>query len=233
MPFLLFGYVIFVHDIQYYQDLKNKIRYYTKVRIIRTFPSRKIKYRADQDRRHQETTSMLCNAHSSSNMILCGHANPHGDAYCCYKFNHSHFHEVHQYKHIEDIVNIQMLEAEYKKAACNRDFFVFFTTGEVNVDLNKLRWNIVIVSEENWKEYFGPFWARIFYLKKITPLNINSATTRQMSDLIGFGKTKISQIVAERRKRPFQSIDEAYERLKVSGGGKGIGRELLNKFFYT
>jgi hypothetical protein len=46
MPFLLFGYVIFVHDIQYYQDLKNKIRYYTKVRIIRTFPSRKIKYRA-------------------------------------------------------------------------------------------------------------------------------------------------------------------------------------------
>ena len=46
MPFLLFGYVIFVHDIQYYQDLKNKIRYYTKVRIIPTFPSRKIKYRA-------------------------------------------------------------------------------------------------------------------------------------------------------------------------------------------
>jgi hypothetical protein len=34
MPFLLFGYVIFV---QYYQDLKNKIR---------TFPGGKIKYRA-------------------------------------------------------------------------------------------------------------------------------------------------------------------------------------------
>jgi hypothetical protein len=174
----------------------------------------------DEQKVHQETSSQHCSTINPSTMIICGSGNPHGDAYCCFKAGGMHFHEVHQYKHTMETITLDILQSELEKAACSNDLFVFFTTGTIDFELEKLPSNVVIVSEENWENYFGPFWARIFYLKSVTPININTATSSQIRILKSFGEIKTERIISERKKSKFVSMEDAFNRLKKQKGNK-------------
>jgi len=104
--------------------------------------------------------------------------------------------ELHQYKHIQKKVSVQLLQSEYNIAANTHDFFILFTTHKSAVEERNLPPNTALVCEQNFSDYFGPFAARAFQRMKI---NINTATRTQLQSMEGIGVEGANRLLDNRR----------------------------------
>jgi hypothetical protein len=152
--------------------------------------------------------------------------NPSGDAFCILKMKSGEFvNEVHQYKHVKSPVTSDSFADEYEKAASkDTDFFVYFTTSEASDDV-QIPFRCALVDKSCWKDYFGPYWARGFYLKVQDPPNINDCSFFHLTSVRGVGDSRGRLI---QRKRPYDGADQAYEVLE-----KKVPKSVLKRFRYN
>ncbi|GJJ67660.1 hypothetical protein EMPS_00006 [Entomortierella parvispora] len=132
--------------------------------------------------------------------------------------------EVHQCKLIADGGGIDY-QAERKKAASDRDFFIMFTSkDQLEVDLPPLSG---IVDGSNWALYFGPFAGRAFVFATTGALDINRAQRKDLKRIRGIDETKADLIINERTKRRFDSYEDATQRLR------GVDDTVLRRFKFS
>ncbi|KAG0287648.1 hypothetical protein BGZ97_007036, partial [Linnemannia gamsii] len=129
--------------------------------------------------------------------------------------------EVHQCKLTTDRREIDY-QAERRKAASDKDFFMLFTTVDrLDVELPPLSG---IVDKSNWQLYFGPFAGRAFVFATTGALDINLATRKDLKRMRGVDDKKADLIIQERARRRFDSCEDATQRLC------GVGETVLQRF---
>ncbi|KAF9357373.1 hypothetical protein BGX26_003808 [Mortierella sp. AD094] len=120
--------------------------------------------------------------------------------------------EVHQCK-LVDKGSMDYL-VERKKAASGSDFFILFTSKELNVQLPS---NSGVVDRTNWDSYFGPFAGRAHIYASTDALDINYATRTDLMRMEGVCEKTADAIISERSMRIFDSREDAKQRLKCVG----------------
>ncbi|KAK3819964.1 MAG: hypothetical protein J3Q66DRAFT_335951 [Benniella sp.] len=131
--------------------------------------------------------------------------------------------EVHQCKLITGSESIDY-QAERRKAASDKDFFMLFTSQDrLDIELPLLSG---IVDKSNWARYFGPFAGRAFVYATTGALDINLAPRKDLKRMEGVSDVKADLIVQERNKRRFDSYEDATQRLC----GRGLGKTVLKRF---
>ncbi|KAK3826764.1 MAG: hypothetical protein J3R72DRAFT_12604 [Linnemannia gamsii] len=132
--------------------------------------------------------------------------------------------EVHQCKLITDRGEIDY-QAERRKAASDKDFFMLFTTIDgLDVELPPLSG---IVDKSNWALYFGPFAGRAFVFATTGALDINLAPQKDLRRMRGVDDRKADLIIQERARRRFDSYEDATQRLR------GVGETVLKRFKFS
>ncbi len=120
-------------------------------------------------------------------------------------------------------------ELEYVKATGDReDFFIEYSTGSYSSftadDLPHDRCGLVY--EENFQSYFGPYAGRAFFLKNLSPPNINTASRSLLRLVDGVGPGLIQHILDERKRSPISDEGDAIQRIP------GLGRKKAKLFQY-
>ncbi|KAF0434870.1 putative crinkler family protein [Gigaspora margarita] len=120
--------------------------------------------------------------------------------------------EVHQAKRWKTkSLSLNDYQSERNKSACDKDFFILFTTAKkCNF---KLPMNSGIVDGLKWKEYFGPFAGRAHVYAIVGPLNINTATYTELMTIDGIGENRVITILKE---RPFKNLEDAKIKTGIS-----------------
>jgi hypothetical protein len=151
--------------------------------------------------------------------------NPAGHGFCSFRdpMNGVHFHEVHQYKHRKKKISEENFLDEKSKSSSDHDFFILFSTSESN-DF-ELPINAALVDSSNWKEYYGPYWARAFYMKTRHAPSINQGSIFQLSSIKGVKRHRAEKIIEERKRGEFLSLDDASTRLKIAKRTLSLYRE--------
>jgi hypothetical protein len=164
-------------------------------------------------------------------MFLCAQGNDAGDSYCCLRTDRGYVHEVHQYKHKKVVVDQESYETEFEKAASKDDFFILFTTSHASV--HSLHPRCAIVDASCWQRYYGPYWARAFYIKDVNfdfPC-INTSKAFRLESVCGIGKKRRLKIVDERQTNgKFKNLEDAVERLW--NDNKVVPPSVLKRFRY-
>jgi DNA polymerase III alpha subunit len=164
-------------------------------------------------------------------MFLCAQGNDAGDSYCCLRTDRGYVHEVYQYKHKKVVVDQESYQTEFEKAASKEDFFIFFTTSHASV--HSLPPRCAIVDASCWQRYYGPYWARAFYIKDVNfdfPC-INTSKAFRLESVFGIGKKRRLKIVDERQTNgKFKNLEDAVERLW--NGNKVVPPSVLKRFRY-
>ncbi|KAL1914250.1 uncharacterized protein VTP21DRAFT_9090 [Calcarisporiella thermophila] len=168
--------------------------------------------------------SIKIDVRGCKHIILNGTSAPYGDSFLgldteaeCQGLN-----EVHQYKRYNRAtLRTTDYLSERAKAASERDFFLLYTTAQIE-DL-ELPERSGIVDATNWLDYFGPFAGRAHYFAVVGPLDINTANHRDLLGIRGIGPAYAEQIIS---KRPFANIADAMERTKIP-------EKVLKKFKFT
>lgn len=119
-------------------------------------------------------------------------------------------------------------KTEFEKAAGEDDFFIEFATSSYpnfnSSDFPTDRCGLVCA--ENYREYFGPFAGRAFFLMNHNDLNINTAPRNHLLLVTGIGEKIADEII---EKRPFKTRAKAMESIK----GFGPKKAELFKYTYT
>ncbi|EGZ28918.1 hypothetical protein PHYSODRAFT_443050, partial [Phytophthora sojae] len=102
----------------------------------------------------------------------------------------------------QDISEVVFHE-ERAKAAGAWGIFLLITSAKWTSEF-ALPSRCVIVSHDEFCEYFGPYVTRAY--RSLDPLNINTASRQDLSLVEGLDSAAVETIVA---KRPFSSIDQA------------------------
>jgi len=90
-----------------------------------------------------------------------------GDCFICLESERGFLHEVHQYiEKTTGSINLESFREERAKAASSHDLFMLFCTGKIDFDLSSEDYSAV-VDESCWKDYYGPFVSRLFYIKTV------------------------------------------------------------------
>jgi hypothetical protein len=97
--------------------------------------------------------------HTHTSIVLNGNNASAADAFLSLDSTPAR-NEVHQYKNVRDASKVKFDE-ERKKAAGDNDIFCFFCTSNIP-SLQNVPYGSVVVTEKNWKSYFGPYAARSF-----------------------------------------------------------------------
>ena len=175
-------------------------------KCVHQIPTKAIPHSISTDREGMQ-------AYPSPNIFINGSGAPAGDVFKpVYDASGSVIcNEVFQVKHVHSIVySAKDIEAERTKAANAGDFFVFISSGIVNIEKPPVK--TVVISEVNFDSYFGPFAGRAWRLWN-RPY-INTATTSQLEAVTGIDQVSSAAIVKERTKNgPFTSLDDACKRL--------------------
>ncbi|KAL4123834.1 hypothetical protein PRIC2_009680 [Phytophthora ramorum] len=135
-----------------------------------------------------------CGLDSSNPVYLYQPANgsPPGDSFLCLEDDKKGlFHEVHQCKHIQDSkpLSLEEFKKEKENVVGSDDLFVLYCTGSVSLDIpDPVLRNCAIVDASCWKEYYGPFAARAFFVKKIPPPSLNNCSDVELTLVDGVGK---------------------------------------------
>jgi hypothetical protein len=163
---------------------------------------------------HHDTSSSFCQSNPDK-FYVCAAGNPSGDGFCCFRdlMEDIHFHEVHQYKHRKEKISEDNYLEEKSKSASQEDFFILFSTSAS--DDFELPSNSALVDSSNWKEYYGPYWARAFYMKTRKAPSINQGSMFQLSSIKGVKRQRAEKIIEERKNGDFLSLEDAYKRLKI------------------
>ncbi|CAG8845859.1 27105_t:CDS:1, partial [Gigaspora margarita] len=120
--------------------------------------------------------------------------------------------EVHQAKRWKTkSLSLNDYQSERNKSACDKDFFILFTTAK-NCNF-KLPMNSGIVDGLKWKEYFGPFAGRAHVYAIVGPFNINTATYTELMTIDGIGENRVITILKE---RPFKNLEDAKSKTGIS-----------------
>ncbi|KAL3667567.1 hypothetical protein V7S43_007121 [Phytophthora oleae] len=136
-----------------------------------------------------------------------------GDAFTCVKdVKDGFFHEVHQYKSLQNKFLQKDLMLEKAKAVGKDDLFLLYCTSEVEGDIESLK-NCAVVDSTCWKEYYGPFAARAFYVSTVPPPDLNTSPELNLQLVPGIGPVT-SKKIAE--KRPYSSFEDAHEKTGVN-----------------
>jgi hypothetical protein len=176
-----------------------------------------------------ETSSSKCTA-GTDKFYLSAPANSAGDGFCCFRDPKQdiHFHEVHQYKHKKGKISEQDFLEEKSESSVFEDFFILFSTS--GSDVFELPANCALVDSGNWEQYYGPYWARAFYMKTQQAPSINHGSFFQLSSVSGVKRKRAEKIVEERKKGEFHSLENAYERLKIPKKNLSLYREFSNSY---
>lgn len=120
--------------------------------------------------------------------IYVGHSSPSGDSFVCLQSQTKGWiHEVHQDKNIEGEITYEKFCEERAKSAADDDFFILLCTGTVNQNVLNLE-RSAFVDQSCWSEYYGPFAARAFFVKRKLPPLINDDGERILRLVPGVGK---------------------------------------------
>ena len=83
-----------------------------------------------------------------------------------------------------------------------------------------------IVSQKEFKDYFGPFAGRVYY-SRVQP-NINLANLNELRLVPGIGEIRAQLIINERNANGrFTNIDDTFKRLK-----RKVPMDFLNAYTY-
>jgi hypothetical protein len=162
----------------------------------------------------QDTSSSYCQC-TTEKFYVSAPGNPARDGFCCFRdpLKDIHFHEVHQYKHRKDEISEEIYLDEKSKSSSSEDFFILFSTS--NSSHFELPSNSALVDNSNWREYYGPLWARAFCMKTRQAPSINYGSLFQLSSIKGVKKKLAEKIIEERKNGEFRSLEDAYNRLKI------------------
>jgi len=173
----------------------------------------------------QLDTSSACCQGETDKFYLSAPANSAGDGFCCFRDpkKDSHFHEVHQYKHRKGKISEKIFLEEKSKSSSQKDFFILFSTSDS--DDFQLPINSALVDSSNWEQYYGPYWARAFFMKTQQAPSINHGSIFQLSSIKGVKRKRAEKIIEERKHGEFHSLDDACKRLKLSETTLSLYRE--------
>ncbi|PKK69814.1 hypothetical protein RhiirC2_712365 [Rhizophagus irregularis] len=161
--------------------------------------------------------------------IINGVSAPYGDAFIRLDTTLQSANEVHQYKYYDE--NSSFSQDDYinerNKSASADDYFMFYITkNECNINLPD---KSGIVDGKCWNEYFGAFAGRAYIFASKGPLNINEASYAQLQIADYVGPKTAAKIMKERKKKPFDGVDDAKKRLKE----QKVSKKALNQFMYA
>jgi hypothetical protein len=160
------------------------------------------------------------NVSSGSHFFLNGTSASAGDGWCALN---SQLREIHQYKLVSTGINEASFIEERKKAAAKDDFFIVFSP--LTCYKGVIPENSAIVDASCYKNYYGLFSGRAFNLVNGFEISINSATRTQLMCVENIGEKRANTILEERNKRPFDSLEDAFQRL-----GSAVNLPILKKF---
>jgi hypothetical protein len=146
------------------------------------------------------------------------------DSFICLESEQGFLHEVHQYKKkTTGSINLESFREERAKAASSHDLFLLFCTGEVDLDLST-EVRSAVVDESCWIDYYGLFASRFYYISTANPPSINDVRPCYLQMVRGVGPVTTELILSESKKRKFDSIEDAEQRLPK------ISRSVLERF---
>ena len=156
---------------------------------------------------------------------------PSGDSFVCLELEKGGFiHEVHQCKKVDNEIRLVDFLKERRKAAADDDLFILFSTGHVDPLIAHER-RCAYVDQSCWKEYYGPFAARAYFVRVTLPPMINSARRDILELARGIGPSYSAGIVEDRKESgPFASPEDARRRLKRKG--LNVGKNVLKRLRY-
>jgi len=135
----------------------------------------------------------FCDAHPKK-FIMNGTSAAAGDGFCPLKVSGQRVLEVHQNKHMLKTFSLSDWGDEIKKSANKSDFFIVFATHSSSIQEADLPERGAVVSQANYREYFGPYAGRAFYTKR----HINKASREELKLAPALGDTKADRIIAAR-----------------------------------
>jgi len=145
---------------------------------------------------------------SYNHFIINDYAASGGDGWCVLDcLDKEERNEVHQYK----LTPTMKLENERVKATAEKDILLLFSNS-CSPPSMPLPANTAIVSTKNYKEYYGPFAGRAFFLANITAPNANKATRTRLKLVSGIGEAYANLIVEN---RPFKGIEDCLLKTKI------------------
>lgn len=168
------------------------------------------------------------NPRDGNHHILSAPGNSGADSFCCLKVSGVDCtYSISCKKEVRNR-SLSKYKTEFEKAAGKDDFFIEFATGAYPnfnpSDFPTDRCGLVCAN--NYREYFGPFAGRAFFLMNHNELNINTAPRNHLLLVTGIGEKTADEILA---KRPFETQDKAMKSIK----GFGPKKAKLFKYTYT
>ena len=112
------------------------------------------------------------------------------------------------------------LKVEKQKAASENDLFIEYTTGSYEFKANACNSRCGVVSSSEFKEYFGPFASRAFFMTRNKLPNINTAAQSHLEAVHGIGKVLSCRIMENRAIKRFSSPEDAVQRVHGLGESK-------------
>jgi len=139
---------------------------------------------------------------------------PAGDGFCALKTEQGNgIREIHQYKFTKDKAPLPaaLFNQERAKAASEEDFFIMFSLFD---DFQgTIPDNSALVCKSNFKNYYGPFAGRAFYMTDNPPPHPNKASRSQLETVHGIGPASATKILAN---RPYKSLQECQAKTALS-----------------
>jgi len=132
--------------------------------------------------------------------------------------------ETHQYKLIQkDKLTPENFKEKREKAADPNDFFIMFSIYPNSLQEQELPKYSGLVVKSNFKDYYGPFSGRVFYMiNSYNFFQINSATRDQLKMVPGIGDQRAQKIL---QTRPFSNLEDC--SIKT-----GIPQSVLQVFIF-
>jgi len=155
---------------------------------------------------------------------------PSADGWCQLT-NEPPIRETHQYKLVHGKkITRESFNLERQKAADEDDFFMMFSIFENNEGFPEKQLSVQdlpplsgLVTKHNFKDYYGPFAGRVFFLTTSSSIfSINTARRDQLEMVPGIGSASANLIL---QKRPFDNFDDCVEKT-------GLPRKVLEHFFF-
>jgi hypothetical protein len=108
-----------------------------------------------------------------------------------------------------------MIKEEIEKSKSTADFFTYMTTGPEQDGGVKLDARCAFVNHSRFKDYFGPYAGRAFFMCQREPPNINTAPRSHLMSVDGISDRRAETILQKRKERGFQDLDDCMGRTSI------------------
>jgi hypothetical protein len=149
-------------------------------------------------------------------LVVNGPSAPASDAFLALELNNNNFvKESIQCKNIRKPTTTSMIKEEIEKSKSTADFFTYMTTGPEQDGGVKLDARCAFVNDSRFKDYFGPYAGRAFFMCRKEPPNINSAPRSHLVSVNGISDEKAEIILEKRKDRDFQDLEDCMARTSI------------------